>query len=160
MSQQQLDSTMTSTTSKSSITAVKTTTTIAEEPEPSEPATVETNGESEDQAVNGVSESLESTVLSDQADQTTLEIIPEHKNEPSEVGDETLKTDETVVHEKTLEIHDEKTIEAHENELNEEKIEKVTSVDEPMDEEAPLASMESDPAPLASLDSATSSELQ
>ena len=32
-----------------------------------------------DQAVNGVSESLESTVLSDQADQTTLEIIPEHK---------------------------------------------------------------------------------
>merc|ERR1712029_1264773 len=38
MSQQQLDSTMTSTTSKSSITAVKTTTTIAEEPEPSEPA--------------------------------------------------------------------------------------------------------------------------
>jgi len=115
-----------------------------------------------DQAVNGVSESLESTVLSDQADQTTLEIIPEHKNEPSEVGDETLKTDETVVHEKTLEIHDEneKTIEAHENELNEEKVEKVTSVDEPMDEEAPLASMESDPAPLASLDSATSSELQ
>ena len=84
------------------------------------------------------------------------------QNEPSEVGDETLKTDETVVHEKTLEIHDEneKTIEAHENELNEEKIEKVTSVDEPMDEEAPLASMESDPAPLASLDSATSSELQ
>ena len=44
--------------------------------------------------------------------------------------------------------------------MNEEKIEKVTSVDEPMDEEAPLASMESDPAPLASLDSATSSELQ
>ena len=43
--------------------------------------------------------------------------------------------------------------------MNEEKIEKVTSVDEPMDE-APLASMESDPAPLASLDSATSSELQ
>ena len=81
------------------------------------------------------------------------------QNEPSEVGDETLKTDETVVHEKTLEIHDEKTIEAHENELNEEKVEKVTSVDEPMDE-APLASMESDPAPLASLDSATSSELQ
>ena len=38
---------MTSTTSKSSITAVKTTTTIAEEPEPSEPATAETNGESE-----------------------------------------------------------------------------------------------------------------
>merc|ERR1711953_816518 len=107
MSQQQLDSTMTSTTSKSSITAVKTTTTIAEEPEPSEPATAETNGESEDQAVNGVSESLESTALSDQADQTTLEIIPEHKNEPSEVGDETLiLTDETVVHEKTLEIHD------------------------------------------------------
>merc|ERR1712029_284529 len=32
-----------------------------------------------DQAVNGVSESLESTVLSDQADQTTLKIIPEHK---------------------------------------------------------------------------------
>merc|ERR1712029_270913 len=128
-----------------------------------------------DQAVNGVSESLESTVLSDQADQTTLEIIPEHKvfvlfcpiyfpislniTFPlKEVGHETLKTDETVVHEKTLEIHDEneKTIEAHENELNEEKVEKVTSVDEPMDEEAPLASMESDPAPLASLDSATS----
>ena len=86
------------------------------------------------------------------------------QNEASEVGDETLiLTDETVVHEKTLEIHDnEKTIEAHENELNEEKVEKVTSVDEPevQVDEAPLASMESDPAPLASLDSATSSELQ
>ena len=41
--QQLLDSTMTSTTSKSSITAVKTTTTIAEEPEPE----AKTNGESE-----------------------------------------------------------------------------------------------------------------
>ena len=82
------------------------------------------------------------------------------QNEASEVGDETLiLTDETVVHEKTLEIN-EKTIEAHENELNEEKVEKVTSVDEPMDEEAPLASMESDPAPLASLDSITNSDLQ
>jgi len=93
--------------------------------------------------------------------QLQLKLTANPKNEPSEVGDETLKTDETVVHEKTLEIHDEneKTIEAHENELNEEKVEKVTSVDEPMDE-APLASMESDPAPLASLDSATSSELQ
>ena len=97
-------------------------------------------------------------------DSCNRKVLFSFQNEASEVGDETLiLTDETVVHEKTLEIHDnEKTIEAHENELNEEKVEKVTSVDEPevQVDEAPLASMESDPAPLASLDSATSSELQ
>ena len=81
------------------------------------------------------------------------------QNEVGNTADETLvahSADETVVHEKTLE-ENEKTIEAHENEMNEEK---VTCVDEPEPEIAPLASMESDPAPLASLDSATSSELQ
>lgn len=50
---------------------------------------------------------------------------------------------ETVVHEKTLE----------ENEaIAEEKVEKI-------EEAAPLASMEHDPAPLASLDSTASSEM-
>ena len=52
---------------------------------------------------------------------------------------------ETVVHEKTLE----------ENEaIAEEKVEKIEA-----EEAAPLASMEHDPAPLASLDSTASSEM-
>jgi len=193
-----LDSTMTSTTSKSSI---KPPPVIVEEavddekPEVPETAAAASegaavaeangvNGTTED--INGVTESLESTVLTDHVDQPT-EIIPELKNEHEHNGDETdldkndekrmndhqnEEVNEPICYEKTIsettkaEIISEPALAAPALALAKPML--VTSVDETIkdttedleEDQAPLASMESDPAPLASLDSITNSDLQ
>lgn len=74
-------------------------------------------------------------------------------------GDETIvEEDKTHVDDSMLinETVHEKTIEVKENEANEERVSSDETEETPA---APLASLEPDPAPLASLESTTSSEL-
>jgi len=190
MAQQQLlDSTMTSTTSKSSIKPppVIVEEVVDEKVEESNPAAAPSeqitetngvNGSTED--VNGIAESLESTVITDHINDQTTEIIPDLKNdldgditltvEDNNHHDDTANNDqenddvnETVIHEKTIletttKVKNEISTAVTDAKVDEQILDESKEVLEEV--QAPLASMESDPAPLASLDSANSSDLQ
>merc|ERR1719225_1110178 len=192
MAQQQLlDSTMTSTTSKSSIKPppVIVEEVVDDKAEESNPAAAPSeqitetngvNGSTED--VNGIAESLESTVITDHISDQTTEIIPDLKNEID--GDLTLTVEdnhiehddtanndqenddvnETVIHEKTIletsmkPIKNEISTAVTDAKADEQSLDKSKEVLEEV--QAPLACEESDPAPLASLESTNSSDLQ
>jgi len=190
MSQQQLlDTTMSSSTSKTSIKETPKPTAIEEVPETKDEITV-ANGESED--LNDAIESLESTVITDHQQIPDNPPSLDQKSESETENDDTIIEDTpeniTIEHNETTDsvnetVH-EKTIEnMSENKTNVVSEERVTCVDEPIADEsnkpeqatnniddaatiqddeideAPLASMESDPAPLASLDSSTTAEM-
>merc|ERR1712218_674636 len=147
---------------------------IKEEPEAEkkeETTAAVANGAPED--VNGVIETLESTVISDHDQSLDNPPVLDQKSEPD--NDDTIIDEDTA--EKTADITEEqnetvlesdKTIELHESESNDSEV-RATCVDEPnnvVDDDdvndvdgAPLASMESDPAPLASLESSTTAEM-
>merc|ERR1739844_101449 len=140
MSQQPvLDTTLSSSTSKSSVKDPKANV-IKEEPEAEKKEETTTdvvaNGAPED--VNGVIETLESTVISDHDQSLDNPPVLDQKSEPD--NDDTIIDEDTA--EKTADITEEqnettvlestdKTIELHESENSTNEDEKVTCVDEP-----------------------------